>query len=303
MSANQPGVLDHARHSRYSDPGSLAGLLDGLPADPAALSAALRGLIGHYREEADALDPAHRADVDACWVSEILRIDQARHGTPLSEARPADQRVQGCCRDHALVAVSALRQHGVPARTRIGFAGYFLPGWHVDHVLPELWDGDRWRMFEPESPTPLPGLPDPLDVPRSPATSRGFVTAATAWAAHRAGEIDLDRFGVHPEVPGLRGAGFVSRYVIAEVAHRFGDELLLWHEWGAMGDPDAPPDADTAALADDVAASLLAADAGDHAAERALLGRYRDDARLHPGPVVTRYSPVGDGTPVEDRVG
>ena len=45
---------------------------------------------------------------------------------------------------------------------------------------------------------------------------------------------------------------------------------------------------------DGVAALLLAADAGDEAAERALLEQYRADDGLHPGPVVTQASPYGD---------
>jgi hypothetical protein len=43
-------------------------------------------------------------------------------------------------------------------------------------------------------------------------------------------------------------------------------------------------------LADEVAALLVAADEGD---EAALYQRYVADSRLHPGPTVTRMSPLG----------
>lgn len=52
-------------------------------------------------------------------------------------------RFVGCCRDFSLLFVAALRGRGVPARTRIGFAGYFAPDFHHDHVVAELWDGHR----------------------------------------------------------------------------------------------------------------------------------------------------------------
>lgn len=45
--------------------------------------------------------------------------------------------------------ISLLRHHGVPARSRIGFAGYFTQGWHHDHVVPEAWLGGRWVRCDP----------------------------------------------------------------------------------------------------------------------------------------------------------
>lgn len=56
----------------------------------------------------------------------------------------------------------------------------------------------------------------------------GFVTAAQAWLCYRSGSIDADTYGIGPDVPGLRGPSFSFDEVIIEVAHRFGDELLLW---------------------------------------------------------------------------
>ena len=99
---------------------------------------------------------------------------------------------------------------------------------------------------------------------------------------------------VDPTVPGLRGARFVFDEVIHEVAHRFGDELLLWDAWGRIGEPGAPVSEADADWMDAIAALLLAADAGDEAAERALLEQYRADDGLHPGPIVTQASPYGD---------
>ena len=92
------------------------------------------------------------------------------------------------------------------------------------------------------------------------------------------------------DVP-VRGEWFVGTYVVTEVAHRFKDELLLWDGWGLMG-PDV---AEHAELLDGLASLLVAADAGDDAAEAELLERYRTDARLHPGDRIQSISPY-DGT-------
>ncbi len=71
-----------------------------------------------------------------------------------------------------------------------------------------------------------------------------------------------------------------------EVAHRFGDELLLWDAWGSTDGADVE-------LADGIAALLIRADSGDESAETELEQLYRDDERLHPGDTVKQHSPYG----------
>jgi hypothetical protein len=86
--------------------------------------------------------------------------------------------------------------------------------------------------------------------------------------------------------------------VFYEVAHRYGDEVLLWDGWGALPGPDRPVEGDVVTLVDEVADLLLAADAGDVQAEARLYSRYLNDSRLSPGNAVTRFSPCGE-TPVQ----
>lgn len=120
------------------------------------------------------------------------------------------------------------------------------------------------------------------------------------WLAHRDRGLDLSRFGVAPEVPDVAGVGFVREYVIFEVAHRFGDELLLWDSWGAMEGPDAS--AETTELTDLVARLLVAGDAGDLDAEEELERLYRSDARLHPAGEMFRIDPLGGPSVTESLV-
>jgi hypothetical protein len=291
-------VVDHAAHTPYSEPARYAGLLADLPTDPPGLAAVARNVIVHYRASGHELPSATRDEINARWLEDILAADQHRHRSPLTEPRDVVDRVQGCCRDHTLFCVGVLRSHGIAARSRVGFAGYFVDGWHHDHVVVEAWLDGRWVRFDAELEGSRPALPTPMDIGPGALDGTGFVTAAQAWLGHRRGQVDADTYGVGPEVPGFRGPFFLFDEVIFEVAHRFGDELLLWDGWGRVGDPDRIVDERDAAWLDPVAELLVAADGGDLDAEWSLLERYRSDGGLHPGPVVRQASPYGD-PPIE----
>ena len=294
-------VVDHASQTPYSHPGRHSSLVAELSTDPASLSAVARNLIVHYRASGHDLPAENRDDINARWLEDILDLDQTRHPKPLAKARPATQRVQGCCRDHTLFCVGVLRSHGVPARSRVGFGGYFLDGWNHDHVIVEAWLDGRWHRFDSEIEGPRQLLPTPMDIGTSEVGSGGFVTAAQVWASYRQGGLDAETYGVDPTVPVLRGERFIFDEVIYEVAHRFGDELLLWDGWGRIGEPGEPVSDGDAAWIDGVAEKLLASDHGDTIAEQELLAQYRTDEGLHPGSAVTQASPYGD-LPIEAKL-
>lgn len=289
--SDPPTPNDWARHTPTSDPGQFAPLLDAVPPVPAEIGAVDRNLIAHYRAQEADLPAETRGDIHLRWLQDQLATDQRRHPHALAVERPLAKRLQGCCRDHTLFGVAVLRQHGVPARSRVGFAGYFVPPWHHDHVVVEYHDGDRWRRFDPEVEKGDELLPDPLDMEFGDRTP--FQTAATVYSLMRSGELDPATYGVAPDTP-FSGKRFVVGEVFYELAHRYGDEVLLWDDWGVIHSVDNEPDDEVLTLADEVSALLLAADAGDIDAESRLFQRYLTDVRLNPGGVVTRYSPYGD---------
>jgi hypothetical protein len=283
-------------HTRYSDPGHYAPLLDALPTAIRALTAVVRNVLVHYVAAGIAFTGDRLAEIDNRWVDRILATDQSRFPLPLHAPRPQAERVAGCCRDFTLLTVAALRQHGTPARSRVGFASYLGPGWNYDHVVVEYRAGGRWAFtdaqLDPAGDWPV----DPADLPRPVDERSPFATAARVWTAYRRGAVDPGRYGVAPDSP-HRGARLIRDYVIAELAHRQGDELLLWDAWGAMDDDVEA----TTALVDEVAGLLLAADGGDVGAERELADRYAADGRLRPGRQVRSHSPTGTGRVVDLR--
>ena len=122
----------------------------------------------------------------------------------------------------------------------------------------------------------------------------GFATAARVWSAYRHGTSTPTPTASIRTCPTSAANGFLFDEVIYEIAHRFGDELLLWDGWGRITGPCAEVTEEDAAWLDGVAALLLAADDGDLDAEAGALSRYRADAGLHPGPTIVQASPFGD---------
>ncbi|GAA0600656.1 transglutaminase domain-containing protein [Kribbella sandramycini] len=241
--------MDYMRQTPYSDPGAHAHLFDALPDDIPAIGAVVRNLLIHYRGGGIEFTGDRLAEIDHRWVSAILGTDQRRNSSPLAVPRQPVDRVVGCCRDYTLLFVSALRHKGIPARSRIGFAAYFGPGFHYDHVVAEYWNGDRWVLTDPQlDPAADHGF-DALDMPVGP-----FLSAAEVWLDTRAGRRDPDTFGVEPGSP-YGGAWFINNYVYLQLAHLYGDETLLWDVWPAHTAPGVPSTPDRT---DEVANLLLA---------------------------------------------
>ncbi|TCM40959.1 transglutaminase-like domain-containing protein [Kribbella sp. VKM Ac-2568] len=280
---NHADPITYAVQSRYSDPGVHAALFDDLPSEIPQLTEVVRNLLIHYRGGGIEFTGDRLEEINHRWIDAMLATDQRRNGTPLATLREPADRVAGCCRDYALLTVSALRHKGIPARSRIGFASYFVPGFNHDHVVVEYWNGERWVMVDPQvEPAEHWGF----DVQDMPAGR--FRSAAEVWLGFRSGALDGDLYGVDPSLP-LRGGWFIRDYVFLQLAHLQRDELLLWDGFGGMADDlemDLGP-------TDEIAALLVASDNGDEAATTKLAELYRDDPELHPGDRILVHSPSG----------
>ncbi|MFI5713086.1 transglutaminase-like domain-containing protein [Kribbella sp. NPDC051620] len=277
--------MNYADQTPYSDPGEHAGLFDALPSDIAGLTAVIRNLLIHYRGGGIEFTGDRYEEINHRWVSAMLATDQRRNGAALAVPRQPFDRVVGCCRDYTLMTVSALRHKGIPARSRIGFASYFVDGFNPDHVVVEYWNGERWVMVDPQlDPGPHWSF-DPQDMAPGP-----FRSAAEVWLGYRSGVPDDADFGVDPASP-IKGGWFIRNYVFYQLAHLQGDELLLWDTWGAMTDSLDGADLE---LTDEIATLLVAADNGDDAAAEVLTARYTADPKLHPTDQITQLSPAGN---------
>ncbi|NUT48989.1 MAG: transglutaminase domain-containing protein [Saccharothrix sp.] len=245
--------MDYATHSRFTDPGDLGGWLDGVGPDLAELRRVASGLVFHFWGNGDITDhgfPAHRrAEVELRYAGDMFARLHELNPAPLSADRPPTERIVGCCRDFTLLFVSMARHHGIPARSRVGFAGYLVPGWYLDHVVAEVWDGTRWRLVEAQL---VDAEFDLLDVPRD-----RFLVGADAWRACRSGALDPARFVVSPDLtePSLRGFPRLWHDLVQDLASLNKHEMVLWDLWGGLRNEPEVSEEDASA-ADDLAALL-----------------------------------------------
>ncbi|MFG2555319.1 transglutaminase-like domain-containing protein [Streptomyces sp. NPDC048581] len=248
MAAHPHTVAFYAAQSTFSDPGELAHVYADLPTDPTELACIARDLTIHRLEDEQfghthPTDRLHN-DAETRYIDDILRIVVERNSAPLSQRRELGDRFVGTCRDFTLLHVSFLRQAGIPARLRIGFADYWgSSGFHSDHVVTEYWDEERgWLFADAQLADPFVTDHwkvdfDPMDVPRD-----RFLVAGEAWQAIRERGAAPETFGLHPPAEGpFWGERYVAGNIRLDLAALNKVETLLWDVWGEdEGEPGEP---------------------------------------------------------------
>jgi len=225
-----------------SDAGAKAAVLDGLPHDVGGLAEVVQGVLIHEHiapAYGVTLSAEQHAQAHMRGVEKVLDRIVRQDGRPLTQARPAGERVVGVCRHFTLLHVAMLRRQGMAARARSGFGAYFHKGRFVDHWVTEYWNEaqKRWVLVDAQldqRQRELFGIAfDPLDVPREL-----FLVAGDAWQLCRAGKAEPDAFGILD----MHGLWFVASNVIRDVAALNNHEMLPWDVWGGMTRNDAELD-------------------------------------------------------------
>jgi hypothetical protein len=289
-------MTDHAFYagqSRVTEPGKFATRVQAVPGSLSAMRKAARQLVFHYRADGpfaeNGIAAERIAEIDTRYAADMLARIFELSDVPLAADRKPCERLVGCCRDFTVFFLAILRAHGVPARARVGFAAYFLPGWYLDHVVAEVWDEvqQRWRLVDAEladdhaDPTGTP-----LDV--EDLTRSQFLTGAAAWQACRDGSADPERFCVSPDldIPLTRGLRYVRHNLILDLAALTGREMVLWDNWGWSELDELSPS--QLAVLDDLAAAIIR-----DAPLAELMSFYERDGLRVPAEI-TSYSPASE---------
>lgn len=260
---DQPTQLFYSQPAAMTSAGRYAPLLQALPHDIPGLAAVAQGLLIHeymahgYGVE---LSEEDRSSVHIRPVGQMLAQIVARDSRPLHIARPPAARLPVNCRHFSVLMTAMLRAHGVPARARCGFGGYFGTGMFEDHWVCEHWHAgqQRWVLVDAQVDDEQRGWFgigfDVTDVPRD-----RFVIAGQAWAQVRSGAADPAGFGL--SMINEAGDWFIAGNLMRDAAALRNLELLPWDCWGAMPEPDHPIGGELASLFDRLAALTQAPDA------------------------------------------
>ena len=300
----------YAAHGPITDPGEWGPALRQLPGNVRGLCRAVQGNLIHVywgRAYGQQFTDERQADLElrhvACTLRRLAETGRTP-GAPLTAVRPPGERLVGNCRHFATLLVAILREQGVPARVRAGFARYFGPGRYEDHWLCEYWNASEgcWVLVDPQLDAvqceTLGVNFDPCDVPRD-----HFLCAGEVWRGCRSGSIDPDRCGILE----WHGLWFVRGSVVRDLAALNKVELLPWDAWGLIEKEDGSLTADELGLLDEVADLTVrasraheadaAAGGGGTAFER-LRALYETDDRLRVPRIIRTYG-AGGPRPVD----
>ncbi len=171
--------------SRTTDLGRHQDAVRALPAGAEELGAVVRGLLIHDFDASVRglpLSAERRSQMQTAGASAILDTVVSLDPAPLHRGRPPERKMVGFCYHFALLHCALLRATGTPARARCGFASYFEPGRWIDHWVVEYFDGDRWRLTDPQ-------------IGRGGLTRDDFQDGLTAWRLCRDGASDPASYG------------------------------------------------------------------------------------------------------------
>jgi hypothetical protein len=218
---------DYRMHGPLTEPGRFAAALAAHD-DLVDLCSFVQGVVIHS-DWASAYGVAADLSRETLPVARRMAMVEAAGGRDL----PPERRTPGTCRDFALMTCSALRERGVPARVRCGFASYFPANPFEDHWVCEHWRASesRWVLTDAQLDAlqreQLRVTFDPTDLPE-----RTFLNAGEAWTAWRAGETDANAFG-HGE---SRGAWFLRVNLMRDLHALRKQETSDWDSWRSTSD-------------------------------------------------------------------
>jgi excinuclease ABC subunit A len=206
----RPILEYYTRHSVITDPGKYASLFDDLPYGIQSFVKIVQGLLVSLPwEDAYNLDiPRERhREIYLRTVPEMLKRILELDPSSVIVKRPPQKRKVSLCRDFAVLLVSMLRYQGVPARVRVGFAGYYRAETprYWDHRIAEYWNKglNRWVLVDAMTEKPilerLRFKIDPLNID----SSSQFMLAGEVWQKCRTGKAEPQEFGDSPEDLGM----------------------------------------------------------------------------------------------------
>jgi excinuclease ABC subunit A len=248
----------YAQQSVITDPSTYSHLFDHLPHDLPNLVKTVQGLVISLPwEDAYGLDtPRERhREIYLRTVPEMLERILELDSSSLTVRRPLQKRKVSLCRDFAVLLTSMLRHQSVPARVRVGFAGYYRSETprYWDHRIAEYWNErlNRWVFVDAMTEEPilerLRFKIDPLNID----ISSQFLLAGDVWQRCRAGKANPQEFGDSPDDLGFPPIRYA---LLHDFDYLDKNELMGFDAWHSLIDkPENEVTEEEKALLDEIA--------------------------------------------------
>jgi excinuclease ABC subunit A len=233
-------------------------LFENLPHDLPSLAKTVQGLlISLPWEDAYGLDTSRErhGEIYLRTVPEMLKRILELDSSPLTLKRPPQKRKVSLCRDFAVLLVSILRHRNVPARVRVGFAGYYRSETprYWDHRIAEYWNEglNRWVLVDAMTEKPilerLRFKIDPLNID----ISSQFLLAGDVWQRCRAEKAEPQEFGDSPDDLGMPPIRYA---LLHDFDYLNKNELVGFDAWHSLiNKPENEVTEEEKALLDEVA--------------------------------------------------
>jgi formylglycine-generating enzyme required for sulfatase activity len=191
----EEAVLDFYRHySKFTDSGEYAYLYADLPTSLLELCKIIRSQYTNPYAPGEVQLPQERSNEIMKYptVKSALEGLLSYDSSGLVQNRKPENRLGLICRDNAILLASILKYRSIPARVRYGFAPYLMPGFHVSHVICEVWNekDNRWMLVDPST--------DRVDFSRDQ-----FDFGNDVWLKMQKKEIDPNLYGVPGRYTGI----------------------------------------------------------------------------------------------------
>jgi len=248
----------YTQQSVITDPSTYSSLFENLPQDLPSLVKTVQGLlISLPWEDAYGLDTLRerQREIYLRTVPEMLKCILELDHSPLTLIRIPQKRKVSLCRDFAVLLVSMLRHKNVPARVRVGFAGYYRAETprYWDHRIAEYWNKElnRWVFVDAMTEKPiLEHLRFKID-PFNIDTSSRFLLAGDVWQRCRAGKAEPQKFGDSPDDLGMPPIRYA---LLHDFDYLNKNELIGFDAWHSLiNKPENEVTAEEKALLDKVA--------------------------------------------------
>ncbi|HED37913.1 MAG TPA: hypothetical protein ENI76_06685 [Ignavibacteria bacterium] len=216
------------------------GVFDSFPEEIPKLCRIIQGLLIHpdiIKELYNLNLPQSRMnDRKLKTVQELLDKARKLDNYPLFVSRDPQKRVVAICKHFSMLLCSILREKGIPARSRCGFATYFQGGWFEDHWICEYWDTARKRWIRVDSQIDdIQAVAYHVDRNRINFFDlpRGvFFPAGVLWKLYRDGFVEgkVEGYSLEPDLFGewyIRGNLLRDFFSLNEIEYLYSEEDLL----------------------------------------------------------------------------